>query len=92
MTGSQVLGYPLGAMGVLGELNDTMRQHYVDYCPELKMMFPSLHSPSCFGAEPDYLGCFRYLCEYGGLKCRKSGTVAWTGAKGERVRLNIEIK
>ena len=48
-----------GASGILSGLNDTDRQTFINYCPELKMFFPSLHSPHCFGADPDPLGCFR---------------------------------
>jgi hypothetical protein len=72
MSEANVMGThtPLGAMNTLSHLNDTSRQYFLDYCPELKMIFPSLHNPSCFGAEPDPLGCFQSLCENGGLKCR----------------------
>lgn len=51
---------PLGASGTLPYLNDTVRSQFIDTCPEMKMMYPSLHSPACFGAEPDPLKCFRY--------------------------------
>ena len=49
----------LGASGTLPNLNDTARQQFLDFCPELKMLYPSMHSPHCFGAEPNPLGCFR---------------------------------
>jgi hypothetical protein len=71
MSGSVASGGPLGATGVLAGLNDSSRQKYLDYCPELKMLFPSLHSPHCFGAEPDPLECLKFLCGGGGLKCRE---------------------
>ena len=51
------------------ELNDTRRTQYIEYCPEIKMLFPTLHSGKCFGAEPKSLECFKFLCEYGGMKC-----------------------
>ena len=56
--GIRTLG-TFGASGILSSLNDTDRQIFINYCPELKMLYPSLHSPHCFGADPDPLGCFR---------------------------------
>lgn len=60
---------PFSISGVMSELNDTLRTMYIEYCPEIKMLFPTLHNGKCFGAEPRPLECFRYLCERGGLKC-----------------------
>ena len=72
LEGLPLPGYePMGASGVLGHISDAARQKYIDYCPEMKMFYPSLHSPSCFGAEPNILECFKYLCTAGGLKCHK---------------------
>lgn len=54
------LGLPLGAVGTFASLNDTHREQYVEqYCPELKMFFPSLHNGACFGAEPNAVECFK---------------------------------
>lgn len=76
------------------ELNDTLRTQYIEYCPEIKMMFPTLHSDKCFGAEPRALDCFRFLCEYGGLKCDRqsppSQEIEWTQSlkkKTEKMKL-----
>jgi hypothetical protein len=32
-------------------------------------LFPVLHYPDCFGAEPSPLGCIQALCEHGGIRC-----------------------
>ena len=57
------------------------------------MFFPSLHSPSCFGAQPDTLECFKYLCDYGGLPCRditkeSSKMLSLTTKKNNKYRMN----
>lgn len=59
----------LGAVGTMGGLNHTARQQVLDYCPELKMLFPVLHYPDCFGSEPNPLMCIKALCENGGIRC-----------------------
>mmetsp|Transcript_1229 Transcript_1229/g.2012 ORF Transcript_1229/g.2012 Transcript_1229/m.2012 type:complete len:363 (-) Transcript_1229:112-1200(-) len=69
--------YPMGISGTLGGLNDSMRAHYIDYCPEIKMLFPVLHSGSCFGASPNPRLCFEYLCEHGGLHCQSGDAEKW---------------
>lgn len=66
---------PLGAQGTLGGLSDPQRTKALDYCPELKMFFPVLHSGACFGASPRPLECFKFLCEYGGLRCDKDAAL-----------------
>ena len=60
---------PLGAQGTLAGLADAQRTKALEFCPELKMFFPSLHSGACFGASPRPLECFKFLCESGGLRC-----------------------
>jgi len=86
MTEARAWRGAFGAVGTLAELDDTQRQARIDYCPELKMMFPSLHSPSCFGADPDVMGCLRYLCNAGGLRCGKTNaTVSWMDKKAKRI-------
>ena len=59
----------VGAVGTMGGLNHTARQQFLDYCPELKMLFPVLHYPDCFGSEPNPLMCIKALCENGGIRC-----------------------
>lgn len=77
MSGNIAVGKPFGALGTMSGLNDTRRTKIMEYCPELKIFYPSLHSSSCFGATPDPILCFQYLCEHAGLKCRKDQSVTW---------------
>jgi len=86
---------PFGAVGTLSPLSDAKRQAYLDYCPELKMFFPSLHNGACFGASPNPLQCFQYLCESGGLKCDTSGSQVFSprNSKGKkRVTIKLEAE
>lgn len=39
-----------------------VREHLLMLCPEWKVIFPSLHEPSCFGAHPDSNKCAATLC------------------------------
>lgn len=54
---------PFGAYGTLSDLNDTSREEFLDQCPELKLLYPPMHSPLCFGAVPDPLGCFKCVID-----------------------------
>jgi hypothetical protein len=88
-------GIPLGTTGTLGGWNDTARIEHLEACPEMKVFFPVLHNGACFGANPDPLGCFKYLCEQGGLKCRQSATkgalsTQWE-SKGEKLTLTLGV-
>lgn len=38
------------------------RDLYISFCPEIKMVFPSLHDPSCFGAAPNGTECAKTIC------------------------------
>jgi hypothetical protein len=67
---------PLGAQGTLGGLSDVQRTKALEYCPELKIFFPVLHSGACFGASPRPLECFKFLCEDGGLRCDEDAAVS----------------
>lgn len=44
--------------GVTFETRDT----FLSYCPELKVIFPSLHDPACFGAKPEPDKCALSIC------------------------------
>eukprot|EP00600_Ochromonadales_sp_CCMP1393_P007320 CAMPEP_0174955448 /NCGR_PEP_ID=MMETSP0004_2-20121128/985_1 /TAXON_ID=420556 /ORGANISM="Ochromonas sp., Strain CCMP1393" /LENGTH=276 /DNA_ID=CAMNT_0016203373 /DNA_START=294 /DNA_END=1124 /DNA_ORIENTATION=- len=72
MSDTAAQGKPLAASGTLPQLEDDTRQKFIDYCPEMKMMYPSLHSPACFGANPDPINCFKFLCITGKMKCSKN--------------------
>jgi hypothetical protein len=52
----------LVASGTLAGLNFPDRDKFLAYCPELKMLFPSLHDPSCFGAKPNGDVCKTTIC------------------------------
>lgn len=76
-------------------LNVTLRTQYIEYCPEIKMLFPTLHSDKCFGAEPSPLDCFRFLCQYGGLKCDRQGgaqEIEWSQSlKRKTARMKLRL-
>jgi hypothetical protein len=87
---------PLGASGTLSGLSDSDRQQYIDYCPELKMMFPSLHNDACFGAEPNAAACFQYLCVTSRLRCgehknKKFTSTTFDNGKNKLVTIDITL-
>lgn len=53
---------PLVISGTQGHLNWTSRDVLIGVCPELKVIFPSLHEPSCFGAHPNGEKCKATIC------------------------------
>ena len=69
------------------DLNDTLRAKYIDYCPEIKMIYPVLSSADCFGAQPKPLECFKYLCE-NGMHCKDSKNVKW---KNDKLHTHFEL-
>lgn len=82
--------WPLAAIGTLSGLDDAQRSAALDYCPELKLFFPSLSHPACFGAAPEPVKCFKYLCESGGLKCDQPASIsATTGKRGAVTTISI---
>ena len=82
--------WPVAAIGTLAGLDDAQRSAALDYCPELKVFFPSLVHPACFGASPQPALCFKYLCESGGLKCDQAVSVsAKTGKRGAISTISI---
>ena len=38
------------------------RQKFISLCPEMKIFYPALHDPSCFGAEPNGEKCAKTVC------------------------------
>jgi hypothetical protein len=53
---------PLLLSGIQASLNWTTREALLGVCPELKMIFPSMHEPSCFGAHPNPEKCKASIC------------------------------
>lgn len=53
---------PLVASGTHARLQWGERESLLKHCPELKMIFPSLHEPSCFGAHPVGETCKATIC------------------------------
>jgi len=49
------------------------RQKFHNYCPEIKMFFPTMHDPSCFGAEPDGDKCAKTICALRPKSQRRGG-------------------
>lgn len=61
---------------VSSTLQDTdwkSRELFIQYCPELKMLFPVLHDPSCYGASPDKIKCADSICALKDRKDRPGG-------------------
>jgi hypothetical protein len=85
---NDALNLPFGAIGTLGALNEKQRIEAIDYCPELKLFYPVLSHPSCFGAAPKPLDCFKALCETGGLKC-EPGSATVKGKGGSKITLSL---
>ena len=52
----------LAASGTLPDAPYDERETFLSYCPELKMIFPSLHEPNCFGAKPNPHKCAAAVC------------------------------
>jgi len=53
---------PLLLSGTQPHLNFTIRERILFICPELKVIFPSLHEPTCFGAHPKPETCRSSIC------------------------------
>ena len=53
---------PFVISGTQATMNYTMRDNLLSVCPEVKMIFPSMHEPACFGAHPDGLKCKETIC------------------------------
>lgn len=55
-------GTPFLLSGTQANLNFTTRESILFLCPELKVIFPSLHEPTCFGAHPQPETCRSTIC------------------------------
>ena len=57
-----VVRLPLVVAGTQSRLTYTERDSLLKHCPELKVIFPSLHEPACFGAHPNAETCKASIC------------------------------
>jgi len=53
---------PMVVSGTQAHLSFQHREDLLMVCPELKVIFPSLHNPACFGAHPDPDSCRATIC------------------------------
>jgi len=67
------LGPPLVIAGTLSELDTSHRERMLEWCPEIKLIFPALHNPFCFGAEPNSEECAKSICALKDPKERPGG-------------------
>lgn len=59
--------------GTLPDVPFITRDKFLQYCPELKMVYPSLHDPNCFGASPNGEECAKSICALKPKTERKGG-------------------
>lgn len=60
-------------LGTLPAVNFQLRDQLIGYCPEIKMHYPALHDPNCFGASPDGDKCALNVCALKPKTERKGG-------------------
>ena len=58
----EIVGPPFLIQGTLPRLEHEVREAFLMLCPELKVIFPVLHSPHCFGAHPNSEKCAETIC------------------------------
>ena len=63
----------LVAASTIPEADFKARDLFIQYCPELKMLFPIMHDPSCYGASPDQTKCAASICALKDKKQRPGG-------------------
>jgi hypothetical protein len=74
-------------------MNTSQRTSYIDYCPEIKILFPVLHSSECFGQAPKPVACFQFLCKSGGLRCTEDPADAqWVQHTRKGIGYQMELK
>ena len=66
-------GPPMVVSGILPRMEHDDREQFLLLCPELKIIFPSLHNPNCFGASLNAEECARHICALKNSTERKSG-------------------
>jgi len=76
--GSWISNTSLVAAGTLAEGDFSTRDSFIkNYCPELKVLFPVLHDPHCFGASAviDSEICASTICALRPKTQRRGGCV-----------------
>mmetsp|Transcript_7318 Transcript_7318/g.10464 ORF Transcript_7318/g.10464 Transcript_7318/m.10464 type:complete len:367 (+) Transcript_7318:498-1598(+) len=66
-------GPPLIISGTLPQLDHDLRESILALCPELKIIFPVLHNPNCFGASPNAEECSKSICALRDPLTRRGG-------------------
>eukprot|EP01039_Chlorochromonas_danica_P006127 gene6127-6746_t len=59
--------------GTLPGLSVQEREEIIAICPEMKIFYPNLHDPHCFGAHPDSELCGNTVCALKPKSIRKGG-------------------
>ena len=59
--------------GTLPSISYDDRQRFLNACPEVKVFYPALHDPHCFGAQPDSEKCAQSICALKSKKDRRGG-------------------
>lgn len=59
--------------GTLPSVTFSERNKFIDLCPEMKVFYPALHDPHCFGASPDGEQCAKNICALKPRSERKGG-------------------
>jgi len=63
----------LVSSGTLPGLTDKERDVFIMSCPEIKMLYPALHNPACFGATPEKEKCAESICALRPKELHKGG-------------------
>jgi len=66
-------GPPMVISGTAPNLGYEPRELLLAMCPEIKVIFPALHDPNCFGAKPDGEKCAATICALKDKKDRIGG-------------------
>ena len=60
--GSYVNNSVLVASGTIPAAPFQERDKFINYCVEIKTLYPSMHEPNCFGASPNAEKCAKSIC------------------------------
>jgi hypothetical protein len=61
-SGSHSSEHVWAASGTLPGLSDKERDAFIQTCPEIKIFYPSLSSPACFGSKVNPEKCGESIC------------------------------